>query len=140
MKRPGFSLIEMMIAVLIIGLGLVSLLSVTGSALQVIRTADEINTATQLLDRLAMEAPIQLEDLEEDEEEGDFEGEAFKGYSWTRVIEIYGVEEDELFKVTETVKWESRGETGEQKVEYLIHKPTAKFEGFVDEDATGWDE
>ena len=59
MKRPGFSLIEMMIAVLVIGLGLVTLLSVTGSALQVVRTAREVDTARVLLDREELRLPTE---------------------------------------------------------------------------------
>ena len=139
--RRGFSLVEMMLAVLMIGIGLVSLLSVTGTSLQVARATKELNQGYQLLDRLRMEQPLQLEeDLEEGEFDGDFEGEGLEKYRWFRVIEVVGIEEDRLFKITEKVTWDIKGEEWAHEEAYLLHEPTAKKEGFVDENASGWDE
>ena len=140
-QSRGFSLVEMMLAVLMIGIGLVSLLSVTGSALQVARATKELDQGCQLLDRLHMEQPLQLEeDLEEGEFDGEFEGEGLEKYRWFRIIEVVGVEEDRLFKITERVTWEIKGEEWAHEEAYLLHGPTAKKEGFVHEDASGWDE
>ncbi len=78
----GFTLLEVMIAFAILSLSLIVLLSLRNSSIRVVELSDRITTAT-LLAKAKMEEP---RSVSIGESEGEFEGDAFKGYKWKRVI------------------------------------------------------
>ena len=133
--RGGFTLIEVMLAIVILGLGLGVLMSAASRAVAVAAKARDYEVARTLIYRLELEEPLQLDELKEDDESGSF-GSDYPGIRWEREVVEYGEDTDLLFKVTTRVIWSStRGENFEQ-VETLIHQPSAQRVGFVKDSAT----
>jgi prepilin-type N-terminal cleavage/methylation domain-containing protein len=136
-SKRGFTLVEVILAVVIVSTGLFVLLSVTAQALYIADAAKEYETARRLFALIEIEHPIQLDDIDEGSEDGDFDGEAFEGFSWQREIAFEGLEEDELFRITTRINWVIREEETFEEVTTLLHVPTAKTMGYIDEDAAG---
>jgi len=84
---PGsaaFTLLEVMVAVAILGLVIVSLLGLRNRSLQDVELAGRITTATMLAERKMVETLSAA--LAEREEEGEFEEEEFKDFTWKQVV------------------------------------------------------
>jgi type II secretory pathway pseudopilin PulG len=118
------TLIEVMLAVVILGTSLGALLAATSQALAVVRQARNYETARQMLGRVEAENPIRLMDeITEGQESGGFDG-GPSGWSWTRTIKDYGAEDEQkegLFLVTTRVIWSRGGRQGkEETVQYLF--------------------
>jgi general secretion pathway protein I len=79
----GFTLLEVMIAFAILSLSLIVLLSLRNSSIRVVDYSDKITTATFLAKTKMEELP---RSVQVGESEGEFEGEAYKGYKWKRVV------------------------------------------------------
>jgi len=132
--RRAFTLVEVMLAVLILGLGLGVLMAAAGKAVRVAAKAKDYETARRLIYQLELEHPLQLDDLREDEERGSF-GFDYPGYRWSREVEEYGEEADRLFKVTTRITWSTaRGELFEE-VQSLLHEPSALRAGYISDTA-----
>ena len=82
--HSGFTLLEVMVAVAILGFVLVSLLGLQNRSTQDVMLAERMTTATLLAKRLMVQALSRT--LIPAEEEGEFEEEEFKGYTWKKVI------------------------------------------------------
>jgi len=119
------TLIEVMLAVVILGTSLGALLAATSQALAVVRQARNYETARQMLGLVEAENPIRLMDeITAGQESGGFDG-GPPGWSWSRTIEDFGVEDEQkegLFLVTTRVTWTRGGEKGgaEETVQYLF--------------------
>lgn len=83
-KTTGFTLLEVMVAVAILGFVLVSLLGLKNRSMQDVMLAERMTTAT-LLAKSRMVQTLSGT-LIPAEEEGEFEEEEFKGYTWKKVI------------------------------------------------------
>jgi general secretion pathway protein I len=82
--HSGFTLLEVMVAVAILGFVLVSLLGLQNRSTQDVMLAERMTTATLLAkDRMVQTLSGILIPAEE---EGEFEEEEFKGYTWKKVI------------------------------------------------------
>lgn len=79
----GFTLLEVMIAFAILSLSLIVLLSLRNSSIRVVEHSDRITTATLLAKAKMEEMP---RSVQVGESEGEFEGEAYKGYKWKRIV------------------------------------------------------
>ena len=121
-------------ALTILGLGLTVLLTAASRGVAVAAKAKEYEIARTLIYRVEMENPLQLDDLDEGSERGNFEGN-YSNYRWEREIVEFGEESDELYKIYTTVIWKSRKGDLREGVETLIHLPSALKGGFVDEQA-----
>lgn len=84
-NAPGFTLLEVMVAVAILALVVVSLLGLRNRSLQDVQLAERITTATMLAQRV-MTDTLLAKALLPDEQEGTFEEEAFKDYAWKKVV------------------------------------------------------
>lgn len=82
--RPGFTLLEVMAAVAILALVLVTLLGLRNRSMQSAMLADHMTVATMLADRLMLETVSSRPAPGEDE--GGFEEEVFRAYAWRKVI------------------------------------------------------
>ena len=80
----GFTLLEVMVAVAILGLVLVSLLGLRNRSLQDVLLAQRITTATMLAEREMADTLSRT--LTPREEEGAFEEEEFKEFTWKKVV------------------------------------------------------
>ncbi|MFH0878287.1 MAG: prepilin-type N-terminal cleavage/methylation domain-containing protein [Lentisphaerota bacterium] len=119
-RRQGLTLIEVVIALAILGVGLTAMIETASRCLAVIKRARYYETARHLLSRAEAEEPLQIEDeVEEGTESGDFKGGPY-GYKWIREIKVVGEEEDGLFEVRWAVTWnENNRESSEEVVTYL---------------------
>jgi hypothetical protein len=117
------TLIEVMLAVVILGMALGALVEAASRALAVVRQARNYEQARRMLGRVDAENPLRLEDeIVAGQTSGGFEG-GPAGWSWTRMLEDYGVEDEQregLFLLTTRVFW-SQGErrSMEETVQYL---------------------
>ncbi len=84
-SRSGLTLIEVMLATVILAVGLTALVTATSRCLAVAGKAKEYETARRLVGQVDLEIPIEFEELEEGAESGRFSGE-FRDYTWRREI------------------------------------------------------
>lgn len=91
--RRGFTLLEVMVAVVIMATVLVSLIGLKNRSMQDVMFAEHITTATLLAKRKMVETISLSKKLQDGEEEGSFSDEEdlkdkedFKGYTWRKVV------------------------------------------------------
>jgi prepilin-type N-terminal cleavage/methylation domain-containing protein len=125
-KAAGLTLIEVMLAVTILGLGLTVLIATASRCLAVVRQAKNYETARHCLNRVELEHPLQLEEtIQEGSESGDFADES--GFPWTREIQVVGEKKDGLYSVRTRVTWSDRGgHPYEEVITYLYHPETTE--------------
>jgi type II secretion system protein I len=101
----GFTLLEVMVAVAILGFVLVSLLGLASRSGQDVIVAERITTATLLAKRKMTETLPPLGTLTLGEDEGEFEEEDFKDYTWKKIISISPTPIVKLKEVRIAVLW-----------------------------------
>ena len=107
-SKKGMTLIEVLIALVILTVGVSSMMVAMSRCLSVVRTARNREVARSLLRRVDIENPIERNTIEETDESGDFEDR--EGYTWSRVILMVDEEERPgLFLVTTRIQWAERG-------------------------------
>jgi general secretion pathway protein I len=114
----GFTLLEVMIAVAILAMVLVSLLGLKNRSTQNVMLSEHITTATLLAKRMMTETLVTAGTgtVVQKEDEGEFEEEEFKDYTWKKTISPMQVEGSSGVKITEVrvaVLWKE-GERPEQ--------------------------
>jgi general secretion pathway protein I len=98
----GFTLLEVMVAVAILALVLVSLLGLKNRGTKDIMLSERITTATLLAKRVMTETLLPQQ-LAPKEEEGVFPEEDFKDYTWKKTIAPTQIEK--LLEVRVAVLW-----------------------------------
>jgi len=93
----GFTLLEVMVAVAILAMVLVTLLSVNGRSIDDVQLADHMTTAT-LLAKRTMSDMLQnaRSRAGEGEEEGEFPEEEFKGFTWKKTVKPISFEYESM--------------------------------------------
>ena len=100
-KRSGFTLMEMIVATVLLAVGIVGALSVYSTATQTARVGDQLNTAALL-------AQQKMSDFEENPnfqsggQSGDF-GDQYPGFSYQ--LNIQATQYQYLYQVSVTVSW-----------------------------------
>ena len=131
MKNPhaskmGLTLVEVLLALVILTVGVSSMMMAMSRCLAVVRTARDRDNARGLIQRIDLEFPIEEVDMAELVEEGEFED--AEGYTWFR--EIIMVDEEErpgLFLVTLRVQWSERGREAYEEVTMYKYAPNAEI-------------
>ena len=120
------TLLEVMIAVVILGTTVGGLVMASSQALSAVRQAQDYETARRMLGRVEAENPLWLKDtIEAGTESGRFEGGDAAGWTWERELrEVQTTgESDEgegLFLLITRVHWPTRNGHGtEETTEYL---------------------
>lgn len=124
--RAGMTLIEVLLAITILGLGLSALLVGSTRCLAVVRQARNYETARRLLPRVEIESPLDPDDegLKEQEESGDFKpGET--GFRWRRTVLQIGEKEDGLFEIVTQVTWADDGRASQETLTTWKYEPKA---------------
>jgi general secretion pathway protein I len=86
--NSGFTLLEVMVAVAIMAMVLVTLLGLKNRTMQDVALADHITTATMLTKRMMVDTIVSKK-LQPVEEDGDFKDEDnFKDYVWKKTISL----------------------------------------------------
>ena len=117
-SKAGLTLIEVLIAMVILSVGVSALMVAMTRCLAVVRTARCRDEARALLRQVDIEHPIDKKTIEEGFETGSFEDN--DRFGWSREIQMVDEEERPgLFIVTTRVRWSERGKDAfEEAVEY----------------------
>ncbi|WP_136065536.1 type IV pilus modification PilV family protein [Pontiella sulfatireligans] len=124
-SRKGLTLIEVLVAMLILSIGVTSMMVAMTRCLAVVRTARNREVARGLIRRVDIEHPIESVDMAELSESGDFED--VDGYVWMR--DILMVDEEErpgLFFVTTRIQWSERGRDAFEEITTYKYAPDAE--------------
>lgn len=122
-RRAGLTLVEVILALMIIGTGLVALVSAVSRCLSVPRLAMNFDTARELLGQLEAEKPISVEeDIEDAAGSGTFDS-PHSNFSWQRAIEQEGEEEEDgLWRVTTTISWTENQKSRSEQIVTLVYR------------------
>jgi type II secretion system protein I len=108
MKEKGFTLLEIIIAMLILSIGLLSILELTTLSTQNINKVKTLNLAVHL----AHSKMVEIEKGIERNTEGDF-GQKYKGFKWE--VDFYPIQDSPLQIASLKVSW--KGRQKERKLE-----------------------
>ncbi len=102
-NEAGFTLLEVMVAVAILAIVLVSLLGLKNRSTQDVMLSEHITTATLLARRIMTETLVTVGTgaIVQKEDEGEFDEEEFKDYTWKKTISPMQLEETGSIKITE---------------------------------------
>ena len=106
-QSNGFTLLEVMVAVAILAMVLVTLLAVKNRSTEDVMFADHITTATLLAKRV-MTDTLSSGQLKKTEDQGEFDEDEFKDYTWQKTIapmQLEGVGGIAIMKVRVAVLW-----------------------------------
>ena len=110
--RAGMTLIEVLLAVVILGTALGALVEAASRALAVVRQARNYEQARHMLGRVDAENPLRLlDEISAGQTGGTFDG-GPPGWTWTRTLEDFGAEDEQqggLFRLTTRVEWTQDG-------------------------------
>ncbi len=111
----GLSLIEVMLAVVILGIGSGVLLLATARCLAIVTKSQHYSTAQRLILRIGAEHPLARSEVDTGIKSGTFHDE--EGYRWEREItEPESKERKGLFTVRTRVSWSDRGRDSFEEV------------------------
>ena len=118
-SRKGLTLIEVLMAVIILSISMTALLVASSRCIAVMTAARDYQTARWILQTKQLEHPILYETIEEIEDiEVDLEVED-NGFSFERIVED-DEDEDNLYLVRSIVSWNNKGYLAkEEYIEYI---------------------
>ncbi len=120
-KCAGLTLIEVMLAIIILGIGSGTLMLATARCISVVSKARHYSAAQRLILRVGAENPLTRGEISDGTESGEFE----EGYTWEREVSEFDDENREgLYTVRTRVSWSTRGkERFEEVATWLYIKP-----------------
>lgn len=111
--RAGLTLVEVLLAVALLGTGVSILLVSVQRGLAVARRAVQLETARRLFTAIELNDPVDWSQVPPDPRtEGDFDP-PFSDYRWEREIEPYGDPDLPLYVVTTRIRWSGTREGAE---------------------------
>lgn len=125
-SKTGLTLVEVLLALVILTVGVSSLMTAMSRCLAVVRTARDREQARSLLRRVDIDFPIERVDMAELSESGDFDD--FERFQWFR--DIIMVDEEErpgLFMVTTRIQWSERGREAFEEIAIYKYAPDAEI-------------
>lgn len=134
--RKGFSLLEVMLAVLILGMAMTVFFSSATQGVDVVMRARGYQDGRELLDWVDLREPVDLEDVEEGSTRGRLTHPELGSFTWSRDFRIEGGEDVDLFRVETSVVLEGDRPVRESR-EVFLYLPMATRQGWVEEP---WDE
>lgn len=124
-SKRGMTLVEVLIAMVILSIGVSSMMVAMARCLAVVRTARSREVARSLIRQLDIEFPIDKTTIEESVESGDFED--TEGYRWTREVEMVDEEERPgLFYVITRIEWAESGRDASEEIIVYKYAPDAE--------------
>lgn len=123
-SKAGMSLIEVLAALAILGIGLAVLIQSVSRCLEVVHKTRNYETARYLFQRLNLEHPLGVnEQIADGLQEGQFD-EPHEGFKWTREILSIGLEEEPLYQVKTRITWSNDGgRESSQETTTIVFKP-----------------
>lgn len=125
-SKKGLTLVEVLLALVILAVGVSSLMMAMSRCLGVVRTARNRDTARNLIRQVEIDNPIEKAEMEELSESGDFEEN--DSFVWFR--DIIMVDEEErpgLFMITTRVQWAERGRDAFEEISMYKYAPNAEI-------------
>ena len=120
------TLIEVLLAVVILGIALGGLVEAASRALAVVRQARNYEMARRMLGRVDAENPLRLlDEIQAGQESGGFEG-GPSGWTWTRILEDFGADDEQqegLFRMTTRVFWAQGERKSMEEAVQLLYVP-----------------
>ncbi|MDF7798923.1 prepilin-type N-terminal cleavage/methylation domain-containing protein [Pontiellaceae bacterium B1224] len=124
-SKKGLTLVEVLLALVILSVGVSSMMMAMSRCLAVVRTARNRDVARGLIQRIDLEFPIERVDLAELSESGEFD--ELDGYTWFRDIQMVDEEyRPGLFLVTLRVQWSERGRDAFEEITMYKYAPDAE--------------
>lgn len=123
--KKGLTLIEVLVALVILSVGVSGLMMAMSRCLAVVRASRSRDVARGLIQRVEIEHPIEKVDMDEMSDSGDFDD--LPGYVWFR--DIVMVDEEErpgLFEVTTRIQWSERGRDAFEEITVFKYAPDAE--------------
>ncbi len=123
-SRSGLTLIEVLIAALLLTVGLTSMLAAAGRCLKVMKRSSLYQQTQWTLNRGELDFPMLPT---EEVEDWEVSGESYEnGMTFTRTIEPRTEdEEDGLFVITSRVTWSNKGRESYEEVTRYAYVPEA---------------
>ncbi|MGC9324913.1 MAG: type IV pilus modification PilV family protein [Desulfomonilia bacterium] len=115
----GFTLLEVLIAVAILSIALLSLINAESQGIEMAMRSRFMTTSTLLAQKRIADVTSGIESFSTGSDQGDF-GEDFPGYVYTEEIEQTPL--TGYFKYTLTVRWGSQESTYETKIMSFLSK------------------
>jgi general secretion pathway protein I len=117
--QKGFTLLEVMVAVVIMATVLVTLIGLKNRSMQDVKLAEHMTTATLLAKRVMLETIAKRPQPVEDD--GDFpDEENYKGYAWKRTVTKIPLPNIDITEVRIAVLWKEG--TREESVELVSYE------------------
>jgi prepilin-type N-terminal cleavage/methylation domain-containing protein len=104
--RAGFTLIEMIVAIILLAVGVVSTMICIAAATRSTGVANEYTSAALLAQQRFAELEASPDQLVAGEQQGEF-GQDHPGFTWDQNIEIGAI--TQVLKVTMTIRWRAGG-------------------------------
>ncbi len=120
-RTAGFTLVEMIVATVLLTLGIVGALGAIHSAAQTTILADGAQTAALLAQKQIAQLQLQPDQLTGGDQSGDF-GDDYPGYHWQQSVEA--TDYTTLFKVTLTVSWGQKNDP--RKRDFITYLTTGQ--------------
>ena len=123
-QRYGMTLIEVLAAMAILGIGLAVLVQSVARCLAVVHTTRNYETARYLLQRLDLEHPLGVtEPIVAGVSDGRFDP-PNDDFTWNREITAIGMEDEPLFQVKTRIAWSNTGgHESAQETTTIVFKP-----------------
>jgi len=131
--RRGFSLLEIMLAIVLLGIGLTVFFSAINQGVFFAVTARDYHMTREIHNELNLLEPLDVENLAEGELSGSLQFRDRGTWRWQRVITAVEDEEEGLFHLrTQVWRDGDRPEDGES-TETFIYQPDALAGGWIQE-------
>jgi prepilin-type N-terminal cleavage/methylation domain-containing protein len=116
--RSGFTLVEMIVATLLLAIGVVGAIAAVSSGIQASYQADRLQTAALLAERKLAQIELESSNLTGGDQDGDF-GKLYSEFHWHESVEATNY--PDLFQVTLTIQWDMNNPRPSQRqyVTYL---------------------
>lgn len=122
----GFTLIEVLLAIVILSIGMSALMISNNESLRIIKTTYNHEVAQNLIQRLQHDFPINKINLEERIESGTFEN--FPKFEWEREILMFDSEKiPGLFLIKNRINWSQSGKKYFEEVILYTYAPEAEI-------------
>ena len=119
-RKAGLSLIEVMLSIVILGIGAGTLLVATARCMSVVVKAQRYSTAHRLILRVDAENPLNRSEISDGTESGSFDD----GYQWEReIMETNNEDREGLFTVRTRVSWSTRGKNAFEEITTYLYVP-----------------
>lgn len=123
--KAGLTLIEVMLAVIILGIGAGVLMTATARCMAVATKSKYYSRAHRLMSRVEAENPITRGEMEDGTESGSFED----GFTWEREItESEDEGREGLYTIRTRISWSSRGKQSYEEVSRYVYIQPSELE------------